>query len=970
MDVPMFYPVFENGQVLTSSLLNDIIDYLEPQDRLTRSRLVGVGIVCGLKPDWDAGGRTLRLSRGVAVTSEGHLIAEDETVFDRVRPYTVPIPSGPTATAEEKARARYPFLFAGNTQRQAFELLPTDFQPAPGEPAPTPLTQQFVAGKTVMLFLETSLESLKNCDVNDCSDKGSEMNLTLRRLLVTRSDADRMVEEEEAIAGKPVDRATHPRLGLGRLSIEKINPSGAGIDNLPELYGRTVLAAGRCLLQLLPAMRDAWEAHKPLLERLYPSGRFPDGPIPAHHLINMVAALAETPALVQYFHAGVHDMLRSYNEFLECAAVFDAECSPDPARFPRHVLAGDVTPVPVAFSGAPRTFADYQTYDPLTATGGPAPEGLPAPRRHHFVPSPAVDAGSDRLAELQALFSRMVLLSHTYATRNLLDAAIELTPSRDGAASLGERAIPFFYRFERSGSLFANWSWRKARANLNDPVFSYQFTAAAKAHPLLFRQDGEDFIRIEGVVGKPLGSTMLELIQQKRQLGVPFSVQPVWIGVTSDPKLDDQAKDLASKAMRQLLACRLRDLDVVFLMIMSSLFAFMVWLVQLLGRLDATKTGRKPPPPGTTTPPAGSGNAFTGTIAIGELAFLNLDRVAQSRLKVTTERALAMARLSGTPASDTVRTLAANAGETELETVAVASIFDRVRDDAAGGELFDRVRLVTGEFAAAADREILVSAIYPAVALMARAEEMMKVASARSIAEFDEQRFDTALRGFADAYEAYAAKAETDSTKVPRAVADANAAILSRRGFVASMTALFGSAGITAELDKRLNAMFEDTIFPHFARRNPGMDHKSGVPVGGTFVLVYGSRRHLSAAYAEALDELGDGMASTLARLLPGSLPKLDVGRAVKAIEASSKPRVDDLLDEFVVLADFCLPYQCCDSDCSDEVVERRVGRKEGVVRPLANFHYLFFNLPAGFFHHFFNTCRVYASVGNEALQR
>jgi len=268
MDVPMFYPVFENGQVLTSSLLNHIIDYLEPQDRLTRSRLVGVGIVCGLKPDWDAGGRTLKLSRGVAVTSEGHLIAEDETVFDRVRPYTVPIPSGPTATAEEKARARYPFLFSGNTQRQAFELLPTDFQPSPGEPAPTPLTAQFVAGKTVMLFLETNLESLKNCDVNDCSDKGSEISLTLRRLLVTRSDADRMVDEEEAIAGKPVDRATHPRLGLSRLSIEKINPSGAGIDNLPELYRRTVVAAGSCLLQLLPAMRDAWEAHKPLLDGL------------------------------------------------------------------------------------------------------------------------------------------------------------------------------------------------------------------------------------------------------------------------------------------------------------------------------------------------------------------------------------------------------------------------------------------------------------------------------------------------------------------------------------------------------------------------------------------------------------------------------------------------------------------------------------------------------------------------------
>ena len=937
MDVPMFYPVFENGQVLTSALLNDIIDYLEPQDRLTRSRLVGVGIVCGLKPDWDAGGRTLKLSRGVAVTSEGHLIAEDETVFDRVRPYTVPIPSAPTATTEEKAKARYPFLFAGNTQRPAFELLPTDYQPAPGEPAPIPLTDQFVADKTVMLFLEANLESLKNCDVNDCSDKGSEMNQALRRLLVTRANADKMIEEEEAIAGKPVDRATHPRLALSRLAIERINPAGAGIDTLPELYSRTVTAAGRCLVELMPAMRDAWDAYKPLLQGLYPAGRFPDGPIPTHHLVNMVAALAETPSLVQYFHGGTHDILRSYNEFLECAAVFDAECSPDPARFPKHVLAGDVAAVPVAYTGAPRTFADYQTYDPLAATGGPAPEGPPAPRRHHFVPAPAVDAGSDKLAELQALFSRMVLLPQTYATRGLLDAAIQLTPSRDGAAPLGERAIPFFYRFERSGSLFANWSWRKARANLYDSVFSYPFTAAAKAHPLLFRQDGEDFIRIEGIVGKPLGSTMLELIEQKRKLGVSFSIQPVWIGVSSDSKANAQAKERASRAMRQLLACRMRDLDVIFLMIMSGLFAFMVWLVQLLGRLDATKTGRKPPPASTTPPPAGGGNVLVGTFAIGEIAFLNLDRVGQSRLKQATDRTLAMARLSGAPAVDTVRALAANAGDTALEKVAVASIFDRVRDNAAGGELFDRVRVITGEFAAAADRDTLLSVIYPAVALMARAEEMMKVASARSIADFDEDRFDTALSGFANAYEAYAAKAETDNAKVPREIADANAAILSRRSFVASMTAQLNSAGITAELNKRLEAMLNDTTFSGFARLNPGMEHKAGVPAGGTFVMVYGSRRDLSASLREALDELGDGMATAFSRLLPGNPPAVAADRAIKAIEASSKPRSDDILDEFVVLADFCLPYLCCDGDCSDEVIDRRIGRKEGIVLPLVS---------------------------------
>src|SRR5262245_10445116 len=570
MNVPMFYPVFEDGQVLTSGLLNDIIDYVEPQQRLTRSKLVGIGIVCGLQPDWNATTRTLRLSRGVAVTSEGYLIAEDEVVFDRFRPYTVPIPSGPAATAEDKAKARYPFLFSGNTQRQAVELLPTDFQPAPGEAAPTALTDAFVADKTVLLFLETNLASLKNCDVNDCSDKGSEMNLTLRRLLVTRTIADTILDQEEEIAGRPVDRASHPRLGLSPLAIEKINPAGAQIDNLPALYLRTLTTASRAAQQLIPAMRDAWHAYRPLLQDLYPTSRFPNanGPIPDHHLFNMAAAFAETPTLVQYLHDGVHDVIRTYNEFIERAALFDAECSPNPARFPRHVLAGDVEPLAVSFSGAPRTLTEYANYNPLTATAGPAPEGPPAPRRHHFVPSPAVADGADRLAELRSLFSRMVLLPQTYATRGLLGAAIRLTPSRDGAAPLGERAIPFFYRFERTGDLFANWSWRKARANLYSSIFSYQFTASAQPHPFAFRQDGEDFIRIEGVVGKPLGTTMQTLIDQKRALGLSFSIEPVWIGMRNDAAQNDAARTQALAAVRQLVMCRLRDLDVIFLMLM------------------------------------------------------------------------------------------------------------------------------------------------------------------------------------------------------------------------------------------------------------------------------------------------------------------------------------------------------------------------------------------------------------------
>ena len=36
-------PYFENGQALTAGQLNDVVDYLEEQDRLTRNKLIGIG---------------------------------------------------------------------------------------------------------------------------------------------------------------------------------------------------------------------------------------------------------------------------------------------------------------------------------------------------------------------------------------------------------------------------------------------------------------------------------------------------------------------------------------------------------------------------------------------------------------------------------------------------------------------------------------------------------------------------------------------------------------------------------------------------------------------------------------------------------------------------------------------------------------------------------------------------------------
>jgi hypothetical protein len=82
------YPVFVADQVLSADHLNEIVNYLDEQDRLTRNKLIGIGIVCGLELKVDAS--QIIITKGCGVTSAGYLIVQDELVLQYYHPYTLP----------------------------------------------------------------------------------------------------------------------------------------------------------------------------------------------------------------------------------------------------------------------------------------------------------------------------------------------------------------------------------------------------------------------------------------------------------------------------------------------------------------------------------------------------------------------------------------------------------------------------------------------------------------------------------------------------------------------------------------------------------------------------------------------------------------------------------------------------------------------------------------------------------------
>ncbi len=88
MSIANTYPVFEADQVLTNNHLNDLFNYLDQHDRLTRSKLLGSGIVCGLEISHTSD--TINVTKGCGLTSQGYIILFCDHISDNGYKYIVP----------------------------------------------------------------------------------------------------------------------------------------------------------------------------------------------------------------------------------------------------------------------------------------------------------------------------------------------------------------------------------------------------------------------------------------------------------------------------------------------------------------------------------------------------------------------------------------------------------------------------------------------------------------------------------------------------------------------------------------------------------------------------------------------------------------------------------------------------------------------------------------------------------------
>ena len=512
-DILNKYPVFESNQVLTSTQLNNLVNYLDQQNRLTRAKLIGMGVVCGLEVSYGSAANEITISRGTGITSEGYLINLGECVTSKYRPYKLPV-----GTIYE------PFVDSDNEQDiNLFELLTDEAEAGPDDEMLDDET--FLADKVVLLFIESFDKDLKSCLGKSCDELGKERILTLRKLLISITDLETVWNRTNT--GK-LDAVFTEKFDLPVINLPRVlfNPAESHSTNYTDFSLNYVSAIQSVFTELLDALSETYDVYRPLLIESYDEQNpFENNPVSdfldtLEKFLNNTDTSFEPYLGIQYVYDLFQDLILAYNEFKNTAFDLLSECCPDMSRFPKHLMLGEAMPPPLSL-------CENSEY------------------RHHFVQPPVYNLQKQLVQETIALHNRMVLMLESFNLEKINGIngedegfSIRITPSLEKTTPLSRRSIPWYYdsnqasSYSNLGRLKDYWSFdvsRKCPLETDGLVLSYddqsddQSTAQDKlTTPLFYDIQDYSFLRIEGQIGAEISQAIERINELKTQFNLPF----------------------------------------------------------------------------------------------------------------------------------------------------------------------------------------------------------------------------------------------------------------------------------------------------------------------------------------------------------------------------------------------------------------------------------------------------------------
>lgn len=482
------YTVFEENQVLTHDQLNSLANFSDDQTRLTRTRLLGVGIVCGLHLSNQ--GNFLKVTKGVGVTTDGDLLHfGKDTLFDRFKPYA------------HTNLSYTPFFYVGDTPITLHELVEQGVE----DSLATPLeqfslqTDRELGNQVAVLFMESVIHDPDICLATDCDNLGMDCVHTPRLLLVDLADVGLL----ETTPATP-DAAFH-QLNEVVVSRPLISSSIGSLAQLKDVY-----------LTACEAIVEALAGKSGELSKLYPlcstflADIFPSDPFETWRarLLEITTGFASNAQGIQYYYDFLKDVVETYHQFRDLLFGDTTWCYPDAALFPKHLLLGRLV------SGTD-----------------------PNEHRTGFYPSPAVSKTADQLEHARFLALKLDALIQSFAIpAPSRTAVIRITPSLFEDRPLEERAIPYYYPVNTRTPIHQHWNYRLHQRGMDLSNYSYHAASyqtqrgAANLNPLAAQIGKFSFFRIEGHLGTNV-STVISFIEDEiKAKNLPFTVLSVFLG--------------------------------------------------------------------------------------------------------------------------------------------------------------------------------------------------------------------------------------------------------------------------------------------------------------------------------------------------------------------------------------------------------------------------------------------------------
>ncbi|MBS1911430.1 MAG: hypothetical protein JST22_05540 [Bacteroidetes bacterium] len=479
------YAVFERDQVLTHEQLNSLADYADDQIRLTRVKLLGVGLACGLRVS--LANATVSVTRGVGVTTDGDLLYLDaDTNYVQFKEYDASYP------------AYAPLYQNGDingTKLPAYELLTAGVTDADAHPLNsfTGITTKNLTAMTALLLMESYVKDDDLCSGVDCDNLGNTALNTAKLILIDTANVAAFLENvptaRSLVASLPYVVPERPVL---QSSIN--TPSG--------IAGMYRAVCTRVHNNVVTALSGIYNACLPVI-----GGVFSADPASAWSakLNQYHTTFATTDGFIQYYYDFLKDVVETYNTFRDLMFEDSSWCSPNAASFPKHLLLGNLAANPQA----------------------------PDANRTGFYPSPITSRASKELDRARFLLRKIDSLINLFSPAPLTSTRI--TPSAFEDAALEERAIPYYYPVS---SVPFNWSYRLYRRGAED--FSYSYNAGVSytphggaADPFHSQIGPYPFFRIEGHIGRQISAVLTDLKQQIKTNNIPIAVRAIMAG--SDP---------------------------------------------------------------------------------------------------------------------------------------------------------------------------------------------------------------------------------------------------------------------------------------------------------------------------------------------------------------------------------------------------------------------------------------------------